>query len=159
MEKGNIGHSYKTVVKITADNAPKPKEEITLEGWIAIGAYPWSWCPMIQQANDVPEEVRLFRGDYDITDLEKREGDLSVGLIGGDPDNVEGDAVMEEVEIDFDEIEFIVKYQKENDTGYFFGIDGHGHPGFNIRVGGVWEELTTDFQLERKKPIFSLRLR
>jgi hypothetical protein len=142
---------YKTVVKTTADNAPKPKEEITLEGWIAIGAYPWSWCPMIQQANDVPEEVRLFRGDYDITDLEKREGDLSVGLIGGDPDNVEGDAVMEEVEIDFDEIEFIVKYQKENDTGYFFGIDGHGHPGFNIRVGGVWEELTTDFQLERKK--------
>jgi len=142
---------YKTTVKIPAANAPKPVEEITLEGWIAIGAYPWSWCPMIQQADDVPEEVRLFRGDYDITDLKKREGDLSVGLIGGDPDNVEGDANLEEEEIDFDEIEFKVKYQKENDTGYFFGIDGHGHPGFNLRVGGVWEELTSDFHLIRKK--------
>ena len=42
----------RTIVKIPAENAPKPKEEITLEGWIAIGAYPWSWCPMIQQANE-----------------------------------------------------------------------------------------------------------
>ena len=142
---------YKTIVKIPNESAPKPSEEITLEGWIVIGAYPWSWCPLIQQANDVPEEVRLFRGEYDITDLEKREGDLSIGLIGGDPDNIEGDGEIEEVEIDFDEIEFHVKYQKEDDTGYFFGIDAHGHPGFNLRVGGVWEELTTDFQLKRKK--------
>ncbi|MCK4990811.1 MAG: hypothetical protein KAS29_10010, partial [Bacteroidales bacterium] len=141
---------YKTAVQIPSGEALKPVDEITLEGWVAIGAYPWSWCPIVQQADDVPEEVRLFRGKYDITDLDKREGDLSIGLVGGDPDNQEGDVDVEQ-EIDFDEIEFMVKYQKEDDTGYFLGINGHGHPGFKIRVGGVWEELTSDVFLERKK--------
>jgi len=140
---------YKTTVKIPASEGPSPTDAITLEGWLAIGAYPWSWCPLIQQADDVPEEVRLFRGEYDITDLEKREGDLSVGLVGGDPANQEGDVDVEQ-EIDYDEIEFYVKYMKEDDTGYFLGIDGHGHPGFKIRVDGVWEELSSDIRLERK---------
>jgi hypothetical protein len=140
---------YKTTVKIPAADSPSPTEAITLEGWVAVGAYPWSWCPIIQQADDVPEEVRLFRGKYDITDINKREGDLSVGLVGGDPDNQEGDVDVVQ-EIDYDEIEFHVKYLKEDDMGYFLGIDGHGHPGFKIRVGGVWEELTSDVRLERK---------
>jgi hypothetical protein len=140
---------YKTKVSIPADKAPKPTAEITLEGWIAIGAYPWSWCPIVQQADDVPEEVRLFRGGYDITDIEKREGDLSVGLVGGDPENQEGDVDVQQ-EIDYDEMDFVVKYQKENDKGYFLGINGHGNPGFKIRVGGEWEELTSTVFLERK---------
>jgi hypothetical protein len=141
---------YKTTVKIPSDKGPRPSSAITLEGWVAIGAYPWSWCPIIQQADDVPEEVRLYRGEYDITDTEKREGDLSVGLVGGDPENQEGDVDVEQ-EIDFDEIEFTVKYQKEDDKGYFLGIDGNGQPGFKIRVGGKWEELTSAVSLERKK--------
>lgn len=141
---------YKTSVQIPLSKALKPVSEITLSGWVAIGAYPWSWCPIVQQADDVPEEVRLFRGEYDITDLDKREGDLSIGLVGGDPENQEGDVDVEQ-EIDFDEIEFMVKYQKEDDTGYFLGINGHGHPGFKIRIGGVWEELTSEVFLERKK--------
>ena len=141
---------YKTAVHIPSDESVRPAGEITLGGWVAIGAYPWSWCPIVQQADDVPEEVRLFRGEYDITELEKREGDLSIGLVGGDPDNQEGDVDVEQ-EIDFDEIEFVVKYLKEDDTGYFLGINGHGHPGFKLRVGGVWEELTSDVFLERKK--------
>ncbi|MCK5465398.1 MAG: LamG domain-containing protein, partial [Bacteroidales bacterium] len=140
---------YKTTVKIPASEGPSPLDAITLEGWVAIGAYPWSWCPIIQQADDVPEEVRLFRGKYDITDINKREGDLSVGLVGGDPDNQEGDVDVIQ-EIDYDEIEFHVKYLKEDDRGYFLGIDGNGHPGFKIRVGGAWEELTSDVRLERK---------
>jgi hypothetical protein len=141
---------YKTVVQIPAESAPKPAAEITLEAWVAIGAYPWSWCPIIQQTDDVPEEVRLFRGDFDITDLEKREGDLSVGLVGGDPENQEGDVDVKQ-EIDYDEMEFTVKYLKEDDKGYFLGINGRGNPGFKIRVGGKWEELSSVTFLERKK--------
>jgi hypothetical protein len=141
---------YKTAIKLEGDKSPKLTNAITLEGWVAIGAYPWSWCPIVQQSDDVPEEVRLFRGDLDITDMEKREGDLSVALVGGDPENQEGDVDVE-VELDFDEMEFEVKYQKEDDKGYFLGINGHGYPGFKIRVGGVWEELTSDFKLERKQ--------
>ncbi|MCK4747637.1 MAG: LamG domain-containing protein, partial [Bacteroidales bacterium] len=88
--------------------------------------------------------------EYDITDLEKREGDLSVGLVGGDPSNQEGDVDVEQ-ELDYDETEFYVKYMKEDDTGYFLGIDGHGRPGFRIRVNGVWEEITSDVRLDRRK--------
>jgi hypothetical protein len=139
---------YRTVLGIPAGQGPKPVKAITLEGWVAIGAYPWSWCPLVQQADDVPEEVRLFRGGYDITDLEKREGDLSVGLVGGDPANQEGDVDVE-TEIDYDEMDFVVKYQKEDDKGYFLGINGHGYPGFKLRVAGVWEELVGEVQLKR----------
>jgi hypothetical protein len=141
---------YKTSLKFPSHESIKPVSEITLSGWVAIGAYPWSWCPIVQQADDVPEEVRLFRGQYDITELEKREGDLSIGLVGGDPENQEGDVDVEQ-EIDFDEIEFMVKYLKEDDKGYFLGINGHGHPGFKLRIGGVWEELTSEVFLERKR--------
>lgn len=102
---------YKTTVKIPATEGPEPAEAITLEAWVAIGAYPWSWCPIIQQADDVPEEVSMLR----------------------------------------DNNEFTVKYNEEDDTGYFLGIDGHGHPGFKIKVGGVWEELATDIHLERRQ--------
>ena len=85
-KKGVSGKSlqfdgYKTAVKIPAKIAPKPTTEITLEGWIAIGAYPWNWCPIIQQADDVPETVRLFRGDYDITEIEKREETYLLDLL------------------------------------------------------------------------------
>lgn len=154
-KKGVSGKSlqfdgYKTAVKVPALIAPKPTTEITLEGWIAIGAYPWNWCPIIQQADDVPETVRLYRGKYDITEIDKREGDLSVGLVGGDPENQEGGVDVEQ-EIDFDEIEFTVKYEKELDIGYFLGVNGNGNPGFKLNIGGVWQELTSDYFLERKK--------
>ena len=33
----------------------------------------------------------------------------------------------------------------------FLGINGLGHPGLKGRVGGGWEELTSDLFLERKK--------
>lgn len=140
---------YKTTVKFPAEQLPTPTQAITLEGWLSIGAYPWSWCPLVQQTDDVPEEVRLFRGDIDVTDLEKREGDVSAGLVGGDPENQEGEHEVESVNLD--EVEFIVKYQKEDDRGYFLGIDGKGRPGFKIKVGGIWEELTSDNVLDRKQ--------
>ena len=70
-KKGVSGKSlqfdgYKTAVKIPATIAPKPTTEITLEGWIAIGAYPWNWCPIIQQADDIKKDlIRLspFRSE------------------------------------------------------------------------------------------------
>ena len=102
----------RTVVSLPASSAPRPKSAITLEGWVSVGAYPWNWCPIVQQADDVPEEI--------IT--EGRKGTPS----------------------------YKVTYKKEDDRGYFLGIDGHGHPGMKIRVGGSWEELTSDFHLERK---------
>ena len=106
-----------TFVSLPASSAPKPESAITLESWTSIAAYPWNWCPMIQQADDVPEEIENTR-------------------------TVKNKAGVSRYEVTF---------KKENDRGYFLGIDGHGHPGLKIRVGGNWEELTSDVHLERRK--------
>jgi len=98
-----------TFLSLPAIVAPKPQTAITLEGWVAIGAYPWSWCPIVQQCDDVPEELAI---------------DIKQGMK--------------------------VQYRKEDDRGYFLGIDGHGHPGIKIRVGENWEEFTSDIHLERR---------
>lgn len=37
--------------------------------------------------------------------------------------------------------------QQGDDEGYFLGIDSHGYPGFKLKVGGKWEELTVPNQV------------
>lgn len=103
-----------TSLTLAATKAPKPQNGITLEGWVAIGAYPWSWCPMIQQADDIPELQKL-----------RQNKKLPVTII---------DTTRE----------------INREKGYFLGIDGHGHPGMKIAVGGNWEELTSDIHLDRR---------
>jgi hypothetical protein len=118
---------YNTVIEMPSTNAPRPVKEITLEGWIAIGAYPWSWTPIIQQADDV-EEVLL-----------RMEGPRAV-LTGEE---------NEEEEEASDDFTFVLK--DEEDTGYFLGLDGLGHPGFKIRVADKWEDLVSEIVLERRQ--------
>ena len=52
---------YNTVITCPAAKAPQPVSQISLEGWVAIGAYPWSYVPIIQQSDDVPEEIEELR--------------------------------------------------------------------------------------------------
>jgi hypothetical protein len=103
---------YTSSVTLPASQAPKITEALTLEGWVAIGAYPWSWTPIVQQCDDVPEELQARRG--------QGRGN-QVGL------------------------------EKENDVGYFLGIDGLGHPGLKVKVGDTWEELVSERYLERRQ--------
>lgn len=71
---------YHTVVALPAAQAPKLQGgDLTLEGWFALGAYPWNWAPVVQQGDN---------------------------------------------------------------EGFFLGVDSHGYPGFNVKVGGVWQQLT-----------------
>jgi len=102
---------YSSIIRLPAARAPKVSSALTLEGWVAIGAYPWSWVPIIQQADDVPEVLEKMTGPTD-------------------------------------NFTFVLK--KENDVGYFLGIDGLGHPGLKLKVGDTWEELTSNVHLERK---------
>ncbi len=117
---------YNTIVSVSAEEAPKPKDAITLEGWMSVGAYPWSDVPLIQQADDVPEEIQSTVGAKAVLTSEDEE----------ENDEEEGD------------FDFVLK--KEDDTGYFFGLDGYGNPKFKLRVGDYWEELTADYHLERR---------
>lgn len=71
---------YNTEVVLPAAQAPVTGGgSLTLEAWVALGAYPWNWVPLVQQGDD---------------------------------------------------------------TGFFLGVDSHGYPGFNLKVDGVWQELS-----------------
>ena len=47
---------YNSLITLPAAKAPKLKDAVTFEACLAIGAYPWSYVPIIQQSSDEPEE-------------------------------------------------------------------------------------------------------
>ncbi len=51
---------YTTCIVRKADKAPQLKGEFTCEAWVALGAYPWNFCPVIAQHNK--EEKGFFFG-------------------------------------------------------------------------------------------------
>jgi hypothetical protein len=112
---------YTSALNFPAQKAPKLSSEITLEGWVVIGAYPWSFVPIVQQASDDPEILLAKKG-------------AEAFLIGEDE--------REDMEEPDDSFDFILK--EEDDTGYFLGLDGYGNPTFKLRVGGKWEQLITN---------------
>jgi hypothetical protein len=121
---------YNSVISLPASQAPDISSAMTLEGWVAIGAYPWSWVPIVQQTDDVPEELEAIKG---------RRAWLT------------GEEELEEQDEEEGEFEVILK--KENDVGYFLGLDGYGNPCLKLKVGDTWEELTSDVHLERSHMI------
>lgn len=43
---------YTSVVSLTSAKGPAITKAVTIEGWVAIGAYPWNWTPVIQQGHE-----------------------------------------------------------------------------------------------------------
>ena len=43
---------YHSAIRLPADKAPDVSSGLTLEAWVAIGAYPWNWTPIIQQGHE-----------------------------------------------------------------------------------------------------------
>jgi hypothetical protein len=125
---------YFSEIILPPSDAPEISDAITLESWVALGAYPWSFVPVIQQADDEPEVLLTKKGGEAF--LRGEEG----------REKFEESLEDEEEEESFD---FVMK--EEDDTGYFLGIDGYGNPSFKLRVGGKWEQLNTDFHLKRKQ--------
>jgi len=126
---------YNSEIRVPASRAPGISSGLTLEGWVAIGAYPWSWTPIVQQVDDVPEELERLAGQR-------------AWLIGEEGREEYEQQMIEEEELDEEDFDFVLK--KEDDVGYYLGIDGLGYPGLKVRVGDVWEELVADKHLERR---------
>jgi hypothetical protein len=118
---------YFSSITLPAQKAPKLTDAITLEGWVVIGAYPWSFVPIIQQSSDEPEVLLTKKGN-------------EAFLIGEDD--------REDMEEPDDSFDFVLK--EEDDTGYFLGLDGYGKPTFKLRVGGKWEQLIAENVLDRR---------
>lgn len=43
---------YSTVIREPAATAPSIAGGVTIEGWVALGAYPWNWTPLLQQGHE-----------------------------------------------------------------------------------------------------------
>lgn len=43
---------YTSAVELPPEQAPKLIGSLTLEGWVALGAYPWNWAPVVHQGDD-----------------------------------------------------------------------------------------------------------
>jgi hypothetical protein len=43
---------YTTVVTRKATGAPQLSASFTIEAWVALAAYPWSWCPVVSHGTD-----------------------------------------------------------------------------------------------------------
>ncbi len=50
---------YTTCIARPSDHAPALGPSFTIEAWIAIGAYPWNWAPIIAQENTVSANSNL----------------------------------------------------------------------------------------------------
>ena len=53
---------YYSEINLSAKNAPKVTDAITIESWVALGAYPWSDVPIVQQLDDSPEVLIANNG-------------------------------------------------------------------------------------------------
>ena len=45
-------------------NLQSPSDEITVEAWVAVGNYPWNWCPVITTENNETKGYRLMIGPH-----------------------------------------------------------------------------------------------
>lgn len=89
--RGSTGNALEfdgltTSVVRTSAQAPKLGRAFTIESWIALGAYPWNWCPIVSQ-------------------------------------------------------------EKDEESGYYFGVDSQGHAGMRLAIDGSWRAVTLSFGL------------
>lgn len=42
---------FTTEITRPAASAPRVPDSFTIEAWVALGAYPWNWCPLIEQSS------------------------------------------------------------------------------------------------------------
>ena len=54
---------YNSSVSLSAAEAPALEDELTLEAWVVLGAYPWNWAPLVHQS--VVDPGPIEKGTYD----------------------------------------------------------------------------------------------
>ncbi len=55
---------YTACLKHADINMPVPGNEITVEGWVSLGEYPWNWCPVLTTENNETKGYRLMIGPH-----------------------------------------------------------------------------------------------
>jgi len=53
---------FTACVRRAAEHVARPSGDFTVEAWVALGAYPWNWCPLITTEGAGPAGYRLQLG-------------------------------------------------------------------------------------------------
>ncbi len=56
-------------------NLPAPVKEFTVEAWVALGNYPWNWCPVLTTENNETKGYRLMIGPHGEVSLQIAAGE------------------------------------------------------------------------------------
>ena len=72
--KALLFDGFTTEIVRPAASAPRLPDNFTLEAWLALGAYPWNWCPLIEQCNGTNAGYSVAIGP---------RGQLRLGLASG----------------------------------------------------------------------------
>ncbi len=99
---------YNSEISLPADISRTISNDISLQAFVSLGAYPWSWCPIIQQCDDVPEEIERIQkhGNYSTSIKKENETGFFLGIsgegkpgfklnVGGSWEELSGDLVLE----------------------------------------------------------------
>jgi len=68
--KGLRLDGFTTCLRGTGTGQIGAKKEFTLEAWIALGEYPWNWCPLLTTESDEVKGYRLMIGPLGQVSLE-----------------------------------------------------------------------------------------
>ena len=68
--KGLRLDGFTTCLRGTGTGQIGAKKEFTLEAWIALGEYPWNWCPLLTTESDEVKGYRLMIGPLGQASLE-----------------------------------------------------------------------------------------
>jgi hypothetical protein len=61
---------FTTCLRASGPNRVVTADEITVEAWIALGEYPWNWCPILTSESDEVKGYRLMLGPLGQASLE-----------------------------------------------------------------------------------------
>jgi hypothetical protein len=56
---------FTTVIDRPAADAPRLSSDFSIEAWVAQGAYPWNWCPIITQQRPNGRPLALRAGQFE----------------------------------------------------------------------------------------------
>jgi hypothetical protein len=65
---------YTTEIRRAADKAPAVSGAFAVEGWVALGAYPWNWCALVTQCEDRKAGFRVDVGPRGELRMEVKAG-------------------------------------------------------------------------------------
>ncbi len=60
--KGLRLDGFTACVRRSPENVVSPKRDFTVEAWVALGGYPWNWCPVLTTESDEVTGFRLLLG-------------------------------------------------------------------------------------------------